>query len=39
MVYYVVTAGRQREMYWRKPDLAIDLDKVRGQVERRYVPP
>jgi hypothetical protein len=39
MAYYVVTAGRQREMYWQKADLAFYLDKVRGQVERRYIPP
>jgi len=39
VAYYVVTAGRQREMYLRKADLAFSLEKVRGQVERRYVPP
>ena len=36
--YYVLTAG-QREMYWRKSDLAIFMDKLGGRAEERNVPP
>jgi hypothetical protein len=37
--YYVVTSGTQREIYWRKADLAYYMDKVQGAVEERNVPP
>src|SRR5262249_48437393 len=37
--YYVGTSGRQREIYWRKTDLAWYMDKVQGDVEVRNVPP
>ena len=36
--YYVIASG-PREMYWRKSDLAIYMDKVGGKVEERNVPP
>jgi len=36
--YYVITAGRQRAIYWRKADLAYSMDKVEGAVETRAVP-
>ena len=36
--HYVMTSGRQREMYWRKADLAVSMDKVEGTIEERTVP-
>ncbi len=35
---YVVKAGEQREIYWRKTDLAYYMDKVSGVVEERSTP-
>ncbi len=37
--YYVMTAGRQREIYQRKVDFASAMEKVEGEVEVRYMPP
>jgi len=36
--YYVLKTG-QREIFLRKGDLAVSVDKVSGDIETRYVPP
>lgn len=37
--FYVVRSGTAREIYYRKSDLALYMDKVNGQVETRHTPP
>jgi hypothetical protein len=37
--YYVLRSDREREVYWRKADLAYRMDKVRGAVEAQSLPP
>jgi hypothetical protein len=36
--YYVVRSGRSREIYWRKADYVLFMDKVDGAVELRQTP-
>jgi hypothetical protein len=36
--YYVVKAGQRREIYWRKSDYLLLMDKVDGSVELRQTP-
>jgi hypothetical protein len=37
--HYVLKSGTQRDIFYRKSDLAGHLEKVSGQVQTRYVPP
>jgi hypothetical protein len=37
--YYVLRSGAEREVYWRKADVAYLMDKVRGAVEEQARPP
>ena len=36
---YVVKLGTQRELFFRKSDLAVHLEKTSGEVQVRYTPP
>jgi hypothetical protein len=36
--YYVVKSGQRREIYWRKSDLTLYMDKLDGAVEVRRIP-
>jgi hypothetical protein len=36
--YYVVKSGQRREIYWRKSDFVLLMDKVDGAVEQRQIP-
>jgi len=37
--HYVLKSGTQRNIFYRKSDLAGHLEKVSGEVQTRYVPP
>jgi hypothetical protein len=36
--YYVVKSGQRREIFWRKSDFLLRMDKVDGAVEQRQTP-
>jgi hypothetical protein len=39
VAYYVVKSGTAREIYYRKSDFAVYMDKLNGEIETRFAPP